>query len=164
MLLEAKLLCHCDPNVQLSVSTMTLLSHEQEGKYFSNSLLEPLGKILLISFVQNVQLCAFTNCCPGPRNFYSFNEGDQSINRPMFLRCLFEDSKTEKLRNSINPLIISLCKKCFCYCNVLLIVALQIINAKTPAVENRLCDGSLYMGMTLMFIILMLKQENTEII
>lgn len=55
-------------------------------------------------------------------------------------------------------------KKSFCYCNVLLIVALQITNAKTPAVENRLCDGSLYMGMTLMFIILMLRQENIEII
>lgn len=71
-------LCHCSPSVKLS-DMVTSLSHAQQGKYFSNPVSEPLGNILLISFVQNVYLCAFTNYFPGPRNLCNFNEGDLFI-------------------------------------------------------------------------------------
>lgn len=113
MLLEAELSCHCGPSVQLSVSMMTSLSHAQQGKYFSNPVSERLGRIFLIFVVQNVYLCAFTNCFPGPRNLCNFNEGDRLIHPSMFLHCLFKDPKVEKLRNIINTFIISLCKNSY---------------------------------------------------
>lgn len=93
---------------------VTSLSHAQQGKYFSNPVSETLGNILLISFVQNVYLCAFTNCLPGPRNLCNFNEGALSI---FFSFIVFSQIAKKKNSETVNTLIISICKNLLLWCS-----------------------------------------------
>lgn len=108
-----KALNHCAIVVQVCNSLfamVTSLFHAQWRKYFSNPVSEPLGNILLISFEQNVYLCAFTNCFPGPRNLYNFNEGALSIY--LSSKCIvFLQIPMKKNYETVNTLIISLYKK-----------------------------------------------------
>lgn len=80
------------------------------------------------------------------------------------LALSFLKTPKQKIKKQYKHFDYSPLQKCFCYFNVLFIVSLQIINTMSPAVENSLCYGFLYMGMTLIFITFMLRQEEIEII